>query len=151
MSSSKPALIGAGLLLCLPTLGSIGSRAQSATASLTCPATITVSETSSPIKGWTSSVKAEHRFERVSIFNGKPGEQEFELAPDDQKEDGKRIVQTWNLKVYRTMNVFLRCRYRDTEVVQSTDVPGSVELHVDLRRGQERQGHRGFQAALSLT
>jgi hypothetical protein len=37
------------------------------------------------------------------------------------------VVQTWNLNAYRTMNIFLRCRYRDTSVVLSMDLPPNLQ------------------------
>jgi len=88
-------------------------------APLTCPATW------SPAGAATQG--AAHLFERINIYNGKPGGEEYDLAPDDQKQDGKKVVQTWKLKGYRSMNVFLRCRYRGTSVSLYRDVPASVE------------------------
>ena len=80
----------------------------------TCPETITVG-------------KAEHRFERVSIYNGTAGGKEFELAPDEGKDSaGPKIVQTWNLKDYRSMNIFLRCRYHDTGIIKNLDAPANL-------------------------
>jgi hypothetical protein len=97
-------------------------------AAVVCPPSIAVTESAAPIPGWNISTgKVEHAFERISIFNGKPGEREFDLAPDDQKQAGNRIAQTWTLKAYRTMNIFLRCRYHDTAVVLSMDLPPNIE------------------------
>ena len=94
-----------------------------------CPANITVVETVAPMAGWSVfPAKAQRSFERISVYSGTPGGgQEFDLAPDDQKEKGTRITQTWNLKAYRkayrAMNVFIRCRYHDTSVVLLQDLP----------------------------
>jgi hypothetical protein len=93
-----------------------------------CPAAIEVTESAVPISGWSANqAKQLRKFERVSIYNSDAGGREFELAPDDQKEQGSRTIQTWNLKEYRTMNVFLRCRYRDTLVVLQMDLPLRIE------------------------
>jgi hypothetical protein len=93
-----------------------------------CPASITVTETPAPAAGWrTTSGRGLRTFERVSIYNGKEGGPEFELAPTGQKENGKLTVQTWSLKAYRDMNLFLRCRYRDTAAFLSIDIPEGVE------------------------
>jgi len=91
---------------------------------LSCPETVEATESVTPVKGWSISGggKVEHKFERVSIFNGKAGGQEYELAPDDEKKNAGKIVQTWNLKDYRSMNLFLRCRYHDTSVVLFSDL-----------------------------
>jgi len=54
-----------------------------------------------------------------------PGGQEYDLAPDAEKNLAGKITQTWNLKDYRTMNLFLRCRYHDTSATLFMDVPTS--------------------------
>lgn len=97
---------------------------QNAPATLSCPETVDVAETATGIKGWNTGGggKTEHKFERVSIYNGKAGGEEYELAPDDEKKTGGKIVQTWNLKDYRKMNLFLRCRYHDTSVLLFSDL-----------------------------
>jgi hypothetical protein len=70
---------------------------------------------------------AGHPFDRVSIYNGKQGGQEYELAPDDDKKVGGKVTQAWFLKDYRTMNIFLRCRYQGTDTVISKDIPANVQ------------------------
>jgi len=111
-------------LVIASVVSSATAFAQTAPTTLSCPENIEVAETPTPVKGWTagSGGKAEHKFERVSIYNGKAGGQEYELAPDDEKKNAGKIVQTWNLKDYRTMNLFLRCRYHDTSVVLFSDL-----------------------------
>jgi hypothetical protein len=95
---------------------------------VTCPASIKVTETVAPVNGWKSSTATvERRLERVSIYNGKPGGDEYDLAPDNQQEKGKKFTATWNLKGYRTMNIFMRCRYRDTAAVLWMDLPATLQ------------------------
>jgi hypothetical protein len=92
-------------------VGSVNSR----TAAGSCPATVTVNESiASPALRQSGPVSVERSFERISVYNGKNGGEEFELAPDNRQRTGTSILQTWNLKAYRTMNVFIRCRYRST-------------------------------------
>jgi hypothetical protein len=92
-----------------------------------CPASIRVNESAEAVPGWTTSGSTtQHRFERISVYNGNAGGQEFELAPDDQKQQGSRITQSWMLKGYRTMNIFLRCRYHDSSVVLLRDLPPEI-------------------------
>ena len=79
-------------------------------ASLTCPAT-----------------SNQHEFERINIYNGKAGGDEYDLAPDDQTEAGRKITQMWFLKDYRTMPIFVRCRYRGTAAVTTLDVPAKYQ------------------------
>jgi hypothetical protein len=95
---------------------------------LSCPSTIDVVETAAPVSGWQSaSATAKHKFERISIYNGKNGGQEYDLAPDDEKQDHGRVTQVWHLTGYRTMNIFLRCRYAGTELVLSKDIPAHFQ------------------------
>jgi hypothetical protein len=109
-------------------------------AGVVCPPSITVTESAAAIPGWNvSTAKVEHAFERISVFNGKPGEREFDLAPDDQKQAGNRVTQTWTLKPYRTMNIFLRCRYHDTAVVLFMDLPPNIE-NCELRFTADTRG-----------
>ncbi|MGD0772241.1 MAG: STY0301 family protein [Candidatus Solibacter sp.] len=84
--------------------------AAQAPAPLTCPATL-----------------AAHEFERINIYNGKPGGEEYDLAPDDQKEAGRKVTQMWFLKDYRTMPIFVRCRYHGTTAVTTLDVPAKYQ------------------------
>jgi hypothetical protein len=96
-----------------------------------CPAAITVNESTVPVPGWTvTPSKTQHAFERISVYNGKSGGQEYDLAPDDEKRQGNRITQVWMLKGYRTMNLFLRCRYRDTSSVLTMDLQPRLETCV---------------------
>jgi hypothetical protein len=90
---------------------------------------------------------AGHPFDRVSIFNGKQGGQEYELAPDDEKKVREKVTQTWILKDYRSMNIFLRCRYQGTEMVISKDIPANVQtctFAFDISPKGEITGGRSF-------
>ena len=92
-----------------------------------CPANITVEETTAPAPTWSvAPAKSQHSFERISVYNVGADGQEFDLAPDDQKEKGKKITQTWNVKDYRSLKVFMRCRYSDTSVVLLQELPSKV-------------------------
>jgi hypothetical protein len=114
-------------LLLLSLAAALAARAQTAAPSVTCPETIAVTESAAPVDGWgAASAQATHKFERISVFNGHPGGEEYDLAPDDEKTVGKKTVQTWILKDYRSMNLFLRCRYRDTEATLHKDLPAPL-------------------------
>jgi hypothetical protein len=142
MLSSKRLLTSAlclYLLVCFAPSKADAQQKQFSTA-IVCPANIEIDESALPIPGWsTASAKQQRSFERISIFNGKVGGTEYDLAPDDQKEQGNRITQTWILKEYRTMNIFLRCRYRDTSVVLYKDLPPGIET-CSLRFSIDRNG-----------
>src|SRR6202035_1617827 len=64
----------------------IAARGQlSPPPSLSCPSTVKVTETASPVDGWKSiSPPKEHDFERVSIYNVDKEGREYDLAPDEQ-------------------------------------------------------------------
>src|SRR4051812_14300227 len=88
-----------------------------------------------------------HPFDRVSIYNGKQGGQEYELAPDDDKKAGTKVTQIWMLKDYRSMNIFLRCRYQGTQVVRTLDIPASLQACTfvfDISRNGKITGGRSF-------
>lgn len=94
---------------------------------LSCPATVTVNESITPPSPWQSRTPSvERTFERISVYNGKDGGEEFELAPDDERKAGNSILQTWNLKPYRTMNIFIRCRYRNTGALLWMNLPAEI-------------------------
>ena len=97
-----------------------------ATPPLSCPETLKSYDTAAPVPGWTAAGgESEHAFERVSIYNGTAAGEHFDLAPDDEKNTAGKIVQTWNLKDYRSMNIYLRCRYHDTSATIFKNIPAT--------------------------
>jgi len=129
MSSLKRSL-RLGFLGCwLALFASAAGYAQQKQTStpVVCPANIAVEETTAPVPAWTvAPAKTEHSFERISVYNVGAGGQEFDLAPDDQKEKGKKITQTWKVKDYRSLKVFMRCRYSGTSVALLHELPPEV-------------------------
>src|ERR1700678_2146344 len=93
----------------------LSSQSTPAAMPLTCPATV-------------KDAKSEYRFERPSIYNGTPGKEEYELAPDDTQTQGKQVRQTWKLADYRDMNLFVRCRYVGTKETVVTNIPAPVKI-----------------------
>jgi hypothetical protein len=117
MWSSSPLWL-AGLLGLLPAAPSIlCGQSTAAAAPLTCPVSI-------------KAAKSDHKFERPSIYNGTPGKQEYELAPDDTQTQGKQVRQTWNLADYRDMNLFVRCRYLGTGETVVMNLPAPLKICV---------------------
>jgi hypothetical protein len=102
-------LVGAPSILC-------GQNTAAATP-LTCPVSIKVA-------------KSDHKFERPSIYNGTPGKQEYDLAPDDTQTQGKQVKETWNLADYRDMNLFVRCRYLGTKETVVMNLPAPLKICV---------------------
>jgi len=102
------------------------AQSKPATPPLTCPGTLKSYDTATTVTGWTSAGgQSDHAFDRVSIYNGTVTGEHSGLAPDYQKNSAGKIVQTWNLKDYRSMNIYLRCRYHDTSATIFRDVPAS--------------------------
>jgi hypothetical protein len=112
MSSSSRLSLAAVLLLTAQSI--LSSQSAPAASPLTCPASI-------------KAVKSEHKFERPSIYNGTPGKQEYELAPDNTQTQGKQVRETWNLADYRDMNLFVRCRYLGTAATVDTNIPAPLK------------------------
>jgi hypothetical protein len=126
MSSNKRTPAAFVFLLALFPLS---AQQKPAATSLACPATIEVAESViSTASGWTSPpVKLTHKFERISVYNADSGGKEYDLAPDDQKTQGGKVIETWNLAAYRTMGLFVRCRYHETTAVLQKEVPPKIE------------------------
>ena len=127
MSSSKFAP-GSIVVLARATfsLAAPPQQSRSAESGLSCPAHVTIAETTTSRYGWTvRGSQAERPFERISVFN-KDSARDYDLAPDDQKQDGSKVSQTWDLNSYRTLPLFLTCRYRGTAVVLVKELPRSV-------------------------
>ena len=90
-----------------------------APAPLACPATLTPVGASGP--------NAAKEFLHVNIYNGKPGGEEYDLAPDDEKQAGTKTTQIWILKDYRSLPIFARCQYRGTKETKAVDVPAKYQ------------------------
>lgn len=95
--------------------------------SIACPSSILVVETASQASGWvTEDAKRVHPFERMSVFN-KRANREFDLAPDSQRRVGGTTIQEWVLVGYRSMPVYIRCRYMGTAVAFVAELGSQVE------------------------
>jgi hypothetical protein len=117
--------LGCSLAICACAAGY--AQQKQASLPVVCPANIAVVETTTPAPGWSvAPAKSQHSFERISVYNVGADGQEFDLAPDDQKEKGKKITQTWNVKDYRSLKVSMRCRYSDTSVVLLRELPPDI-------------------------
>jgi hypothetical protein len=115
MSSNRRLLLGAGLFLGAQSI--LWSQSAAAVVPLTCPVSIKVA-------------KSEHKFERPSIYNGTPGKQEYELAPDDTHTQDRQVRETWNVADYRDMNLFVRCRYLGTAETIVRNIPAPLKTCV---------------------
>ena len=94
-----------------------------------CPSTLAVTEQAQIPTGWSGTMfKGEHLFKTAKVYNGDPGKNEFDLKPDDQKKQGKKVILSWSLKDYRDMNVFARCFYYDINVTVTASIPSTVNV-----------------------
>ncbi len=128
MSSSKYILAPAvALALAIGISGRAGlEKAQPAEQPLVCPPAITVAVAAEHVEGWSAQPeKAQHPFERISVFN-RDRAHDYDLAPDSEQRNGSKVSQSWNLKDYRSLPIFLSCRYHDTPVTLSKELPASL-------------------------
>ena len=119
-------------MLCLAGATLLSSQAPAPAQRFTCPATITITETPSapPSAGapWRAeAAKSQHKFVHPNIYNGTPGKEEYDLAPDDEQTQGKQIHQSWNV-TRRTMNFFVRCGYEGTAATLVADLPPTLRI-----------------------
>jgi hypothetical protein len=125
--SSNSRLWRLGLAAVVFTAPALFSQQATDTKVFACPAAITTGESAVP--PWRietakdAGKKGSHKFLRPSIYNGTPGKEEYDLAPDDEQTQGHRVRQTWKLSDYRDNNLFLRCRYLGTETTLVANLP----------------------------
>lgn len=94
-----------------------------------CPAAITVSESAARPPGWTvSAPKVTHPLAGIAVVNGPQGEEDAALHPDGEKQAGKHLTQSWQLADYRDRPLHLLCRYADTAVTLSADLPEPLKM-----------------------
>jgi hypothetical protein len=120
MSSTSRLLLAIAWLGCAP----LAAFQKPSGEAVTCPAAIDVNEVLSSPSGWTAlPARVSHKFERISVYNADAAGKEYDLAPDDQTTEAGKTVQTWTLAAYRTMSLFVRCRYHDTGAVLQKQLP----------------------------
>jgi hypothetical protein len=115
-------------------LGAAAAGAQT----LSCPARLG----SKVEPGWRVEGSAgadSHAFQRISVYN-KDARQEYDLAPDDEKRVQGRIVQTWRLKDYRALPLFLRCRFAGTEATLTRELPKALQS-CEFRFRMDKKGN----------
>jgi hypothetical protein len=113
-----------GIVLTIGAVLVAWSSAAAAEPGLTCPARL---GTTVPA-GWTGTASArEAAFLRISVLNRDKDGEEYDLAPDDDKRQGKQIVQHWKLGFYRELPLYLRCRYRGTEATVMRELPPGLK------------------------
>lgn len=91
---------------------------------ITCPAQVS----GAAPQGWTGpNADKAAPFERVSVFNRDKDGKNYDLAPDDEKDQGSHITQVWELTDYRDLPLLLRCRYKGTEATLTRELPAELK------------------------
>lgn len=133
----RPILVSAALLL------AAAAPAQAAN-DLQCPPSLTVQAQPDAPGGWSPYPgRDSHGLAGVTIVEGDRATQmaaaaPATLAPDREVRRGRSIVQVWEFTGVRRQNVFLVCRYRDTQATLAADLPRHVRrctltLATDIR------------------
>lgn len=128
-TSSSPPLRWLLSLLCIACMHSAADAQASDSIPLSCPASIQVTSAAAPIAGWQSTgVEEKYTLAKTSIFNvDKPGGQEYELAPDQTTQHSQHVVEIWHLDGYRTMKIYLRCFFKNTQVATTREIPAGIQ------------------------
>ena len=120
------------------------AAATPALAAMDCPASLTVQAQPDAPGGWSPYPgRDSHSFAGISIVAGARASQMTSaapatLAPDRELRRGRSIVQVWEFSGSRRDNVFLVCRYRNTQAALAADLPRSIRrctltLEADIR------------------
>lgn len=111
---------------------------------LQCPASLTVQAQPDAPGGWSPYPgRDSHGFAGISLVEGDRASEMTSaspatLAPDREVRRGRSIVQVWEFTGTRRRNVFLVCRYRDTQATLAADLPSHIRrctltLATDIR------------------
>ncbi len=111
---------------------------------LDCPASLTVQAQPDAPGGWSPYPgRDSHSFAGISIVAGDRASQMTSaapatLAPDRELRRGRSLVQVWEFSGTRRDNVFLVCRYRNTQATLAADLPRQIRrctltLEIDIR------------------
>lgn len=96
---------------------------------LQCPASLTVQAQPDAPGGWSPYPgRDSHGFAGISLVEGDRASEMTSaspatLAPDREVRRGRSIVQVWEFTGARRRNIFLVCRYRDTQATLAADLP----------------------------
>jgi hypothetical protein len=114
------------LWLALAMLAAVAGGANTrATADVSCPAEIVVTERITPAKGW--SVRAGERrrlLSGIGFFSGPP-EQKAALVNDDEQAGADGTVATWHFPPAKE-HYFVACYYRDTRTTLTRELPSAL-------------------------
>ncbi|MFD1624322.1 STY0301 family protein [Azospirillum griseum] len=124
-------------------LASLSAPALAAT-ELRCPPSLMVQAQPDAPSGWSPYPgKDSHPLVGVTIIEGDRAAQmasasPVTLAPDREVRRGRSMIQVWEFPGARKENVFLLCRYRNTQATLAADLPRGVRrctvtLELDAR------------------
>jgi hypothetical protein len=110
------------IALAFPLIAVHVAEAESA-----CPQKIAVEQkASAPTADWAVSYSGyDTAISGVTIFEGPPAQQ-ASLVPDNEKDSGDNMIQTWRLPK-SDRGYWLQCNYANTTAQISRQLPASVE------------------------
>lgn len=125
-------------------LSTVAATPAPAANGLDCPTSLTVQAQPDAPGGWSPYPgRDSHGFAGISIIEGDRASQMTSaapatLAPDREVRRGRSIVQVWEFPASRRENVFLVCRYRNTQATLAADLPRQIRrctltLETDIR------------------
>lgn len=126
--------------LLLPLVG----RTAMAATEIHCPPSLLVQSQPDAPTGWSPYPgKDSHVLSGITLTEGDRATQmaaaaPATLAPDREVRRGRSLIQVWEFSGPRRENVFLLCRYRNTQATLAVDLPRSVRrctvsLELDAR------------------
>ncbi|CAO3422197.1 STY0301 family protein [Azospirillum endophyticum] len=132
------------ILVAAAFLLTAASSSAQAAGGLQCPASLTVQAQPDAPGGWSPYPgRDSHGFAGISLVEGDRAAQmtaaaPATLAPDREVRRGRSLVQVWEFTGARRENVFLVCRYRDTQATLAADLPRQIRrctltLETDIR------------------
>ncbi|WP_298379819.1 STY0301 family protein [Azospirillum sp.] len=122
----------------------LASQTATAATEIHCPPSLLVQSQPDAPTGWSPYPgKDSHVLSGVTLTEGDRATQmaaaaPATLAPDREVRRGRSLIQVWEFSGPRRENVFLLCRYRNTQATLAVDLPRSVRrctvtLELDAR------------------
>lgn len=100
---------------------------EAAADDVACPSEIVVEQTlAEPVEGWTPGADPwPTELVNLSVFDGPP-EELAELIYDDEVEDSETWIVSWLLQADNPRGYWIRCRYANTLVTITQQLPEGV-------------------------
>lgn len=135
--------------------GCLAAADASAAGITVCPPTISVEthiDPGAPLPrgAWSDPHRVTYKLTSVAMYQGVRGEElkpaPAELKPE-QKEDGKKLIETFNIDLGGKSS-FALCRYRGTEVTVGVDMPNGARSCTVSMAKQAGKSHKASGSAV---